>query len=256
MKDGVRYVQFGCSRHASRGAAICANGLTVTEKRLTEVILGALKTKLVKSGAATRFHEFFLKQLAVPQKGPADDDGRALDREIAIAEQQVKNVTKAIAQLGLDDDLTKQLDEERRRLHVLRDRRATTVTREHRSKVVPHPTVIDRYLNRFIAVLGTASVEGRQLLERHLDDVVLTPVGEGMERHYHASTAFKISVCLMRQTGWPMARNDNAKPQNASTPDSCEAEVEGKACCGGAMLKPSTTSIPYFVRLPPSRKTS
>ncbi|MCC6334298.1 MAG: recombinase family protein [Myxococcales bacterium] len=233
MKDGVRYVQFGCSRHASRGASICANGLTISEKRLTEAVLGALKAKLVKSGAATRFHEFLLKQLALAQKGPADDDGRALDREISVAEQQVKNVTKAIAQLGLDDDLTKQLDEERRRLQLLRDRRATTVTREDRSKVVPHPTVIDKYLKRFIAVLGTASVEGRQLLERHLDDVVLTPVGEGKERHYHATTAFKISVCLMRQTGWPMARNDNVEPQNASTPDSCEAEVEGKACCGG-----------------------
>jgi site-specific DNA recombinase len=233
MKDGVRYVQFGCTRHASRGDAICANGLTVSEKRLTEAILETLRVKLIKSGAAKRFQEMFLEQLAAAQKPPGDDATRTLDREIAAAEQQVKNVTQAIAKLGLDDDLTKQLDEERRRLQVLRDRRATTATTEDRSKVVPHPKVIEKYLKRFIATLSTASVEARQLLERHLDDVVLTPVGEGKGRHYHATTAFKISVCLMRQTGWPLPANDDTEPENASTPDSCEAEVEGLCSCGG-----------------------
>lgn len=47
VKDGVRYVQFGCTRHASRGNAICANSLTVSERRLTGSILDALKKKLI-----------------------------------------------------------------------------------------------------------------------------------------------------------------------------------------------------------------
>jgi hypothetical protein len=233
MKDGIRYVQFGCSRHASRGDSICANNLTVSEKRLTERVLGLLKEKLLKTDAAKRFNEMFTSQLSAEQKGPADEGTRQLDREIAMAELKVKNVTQAIATLGLNDDLGRQLDEDRRRLQQLRESRARTVTREDRSKVVPHPKVIQKYLRRFIEVLGTAPVEARQLLERHLDDVVLTPVGEGKERHYHATTAFKISVCLMRQTGLLTASNDDREARNTSTPAPRGTEVEGLWLCGG-----------------------
>lgn len=174
-----------------------------------------------------------MTELAAQQTAPADENTRQFDREIALAEQKVKNVTQAIAALGLDDDLAKQLDEERRRLRQLRERRANTVTREDRSKVVPHPKVIQKYLERFIEVLGAAPVEARQLLERHLDDVVLTPVGEGKDRHYHAATSFKLSVCLMRQSNLMPASNDNQESQNKSTSAPSGTEVEGLWSCGG-----------------------
>jgi Recombinase zinc beta ribbon domain len=36
VKAGVRYVSFGCTAHASRGPAICANGSTISERKITD----------------------------------------------------------------------------------------------------------------------------------------------------------------------------------------------------------------------------
>jgi len=34
VKNGVRYATFGCTAHQSRGASICSNGSTISEKRI------------------------------------------------------------------------------------------------------------------------------------------------------------------------------------------------------------------------------
>ena len=44
MKAGRSYSQYGCSARHHKGTSVCANGLTIGEARLTEAVLGALRS--------------------------------------------------------------------------------------------------------------------------------------------------------------------------------------------------------------------
>jgi site-specific DNA recombinase len=223
-KNGVRYVQFGCNRHWTRGDAVCPNNLTVSEKLLTGRVVDALSKLLRRPDLAKKFYAYFREQLAAEMTRVAsDDDARRFDQQVAAAEQRVKNVTAAIAKLGLDDTLTQQLDAEKQQLQAAREQRAALLTRDTRTKVVPHASVIERYLRDLVTTLSSDPQQARELLQRHLETVVLTQIGEGGERHYHASTAFNLSACLRR----------GGNPRDATTPVLGGTEVAGKSSCGG-----------------------
>jgi site-specific DNA recombinase len=54
-KKGVGYTALGCGTHHSRGQAICANGRSVSERKLTQAVVGALRERLLEPDLAARF---------------------------------------------------------------------------------------------------------------------------------------------------------------------------------------------------------
>jgi len=60
----------------------------------------------------------------------------------------------------------------------------------------------------------------------------MTPVGEGRSRHYHATGAFDLSLCL-----------------NAETPEPCGAGVSVNASCGGPLQGFPETRVPFAVAI-------
>jgi hypothetical protein len=46
VKNGVRYAQFACSAHRSRGHSICSNPTTIGEKKITAAILTEMRELL------------------------------------------------------------------------------------------------------------------------------------------------------------------------------------------------------------------
>jgi DNA invertase Pin-like site-specific DNA recombinase len=61
VKAGVRYVNFGCTAHSSRGGSICDNGTTVSEAKINTALIAALKELLAKPTATDAFVRAFAK---------------------------------------------------------------------------------------------------------------------------------------------------------------------------------------------------
>lgn len=63
IKAGVRYATFGCTTHNARGPSICPNSLTISERKATAAILGALQDALTDPLLAERFKHSFERRL-------------------------------------------------------------------------------------------------------------------------------------------------------------------------------------------------
>lgn len=217
FRNGVRYTQFGCSARASRGDSICANALTVSEKKLNAAILGALRDTLLEPGLLRRFVERFNARLA--SAGSKTTGGaEQLDKAIRLAEAAVLNLTDAVAKMGFSEALRERLADEEARLTDLRRARASVVKAPSGSKL-PAPAQVEGYVRDVLGTLEADTARGRELLRRHLGTVTLTPREEGGRRWYHAKGAFDLNAAL--------------DPENKLAPVAGGQLVRGKRLCGG-----------------------
>jgi len=194
-KDGstdpaLGYANYGCATNRSRGQAICSNVRTISERKLAEGVVRALKEQLTKPDLIARFVETFSKRFDQVLRG-TDTELRDLDRQVARAAGRVKNVTAAMAAAGFSEALLTQLKTEEEALAAAKARRAAA-SRDDRPKVLPHPRVIETYLRRLLDALDRYKARARELLARHMPPLVLTPDG----RSYRVTGGFNLSVCL------------------------------------------------------------
>lgn len=188
---------FGCSTNRSRGDAICANALTISERKATAAVVAALKHALSAPTLVQRFVDRFRERLTDLQGRSKGDATKKLDREVQLAEIAIKNLTDAIGRHGYSDAIGSQLKEQEAKLEILRQRRSATVTTQDRAKIVPHPKVIESYLTDLLKTLEADPVRGRALLEKHMGAITLTPESESPgRRFYRATGAFNLAASL------------------------------------------------------------
>ena len=193
-KAGVSYARFGCTAHYSRGAAICSNGLSLSEKKASRTLVNALKEKLDGPGVIERFVAKF-KQRTTTLRSEGSSGKDDSERRVRDCERRVANLTESLAKAGWSDALASKLREEEAQLGKLKSERSAAA-KEPGPHVVPHPTAIAGYLKNLFALLETDPVRGREILSRFVAPIVMTPEVEGPSRRYRATGAFNLAYFL------------------------------------------------------------
>lgn len=193
VKGGKRYARFGCTAHYSRGAAICANALTVSERKVSGTLVGALREKLDRPELVQGFVRSFQRRAAtLANQNPG---GRAAaEGRIRECERRIANLTDSLARIGWSDSLAERLRDEEAQLGRLRAERTAATRRAPPS--VPEPSAIAAYLKDLFPLLEADPVRGREILSRFLAPVVMTPETESPVRRYRATGAFNLSFLL------------------------------------------------------------
>ena len=193
MKAGVSYTRFGCTAHASRGASICSNALSISERKASQTLVNALRDKLDRPELVERFISVFRQRVAagLAHKPQAD----APDARLRDCERRIANLTEALAKVGWSEALAAKLREEEATLGTLKSERASAA-RQAPPPAIPDQATVAGYLKNLFAVLETDPVRGRELLSRFVSPVVMTPELEGPERRYRATGAFNLSFIL------------------------------------------------------------
>jgi 3-deoxy-D-manno-octulosonic-acid transferase len=98
QKAGASYARFGCTAHSSRGSAICANALSVSERRASRTLVDALRAKLARPELVERFVSAFRQRTAarLAEGTPAD----RLSERLRDCERRLANPTEALAKAG------------------------------------------------------------------------------------------------------------------------------------------------------------
>ncbi len=231
-KNGVRYVNMGCSAHSSRGDAICSNGLCVSERKLNAGILGALSKALLEpAGHLRTIVEQFQTWVAASKASPGEEAAR-LERAIQEADRAVRNLTEAVVQAGWSEALRERLREEENRLRELRHARAAMAKPPPAAASGEHVEAFMRDLLKQLGLtpIGVDVERGREVLRRHLGTVTLTPHAEGDRRFYAVKGAYDLA-CMFDLGSTPVPALD---PGSNSAPSwSAGGRVFGNKCCGG-----------------------
>ncbi|CAN5198736.1 recombinase family protein [soil metagenome] len=173
-KNGVRYANFGCTAFASRGGSICSNGSTISEKKVTEALLTALRETLSAPNVAEAFVQAFGDRVADRATvGTAD-----LERQLRAAETRVANATRLVVEAPDDLDMRRQREADRgevRRLQGEISDQAVAKTAR-----LPDRKAVIAAASRFLTAIATGAPErGREALARVMEPIVLTPKKEG-----------------------------------------------------------------------------
>ena len=117
-KGDVRYVQFGCTAHSSRGGAICTNAATVSERKINEALLETLANETLSiPNVMKEFAEQFENRASEKiEKGPGD-----LERELRAAENRVTSATRLMVEMPDDLDLRRQRESDQNEVRRLKD---------------------------------------------------------------------------------------------------------------------------------------
>jgi site-specific DNA recombinase len=216
LKKGVRYAQIGCNGNHSRGDAVCANKLSVSERLVVSRLLGSLQELVTSPELLKKFTAGVRKRLEQQQTDNRDDKLVALERQAREADRRVRNVTESLANLGWNDAIAEKLKEEQDQRAVLQTQ-LTAARQKHEAFVLPTDAVIKKHVTNLVKLLTADPARGREALGRCLRPFVLTPEGEQGKQHYRAVGALSLSLLLKTETP---ASND------------VEAGVSGYGSCG------------------------
>jgi site-specific DNA recombinase len=114
-KNDVGYTTLGCGTHASRGAAICSNGRTISAKKLMTEVLRVVRDPVTREA----FYRAWQQADARPAKTNTSEE--TLKKSIAQAESRVSNLIEALATVGYSPALAQSLKTEEVRLEQLRN---------------------------------------------------------------------------------------------------------------------------------------
>lgn len=194
-KNGTAYARFGCTTHYSRGASICPNGLSVSEKRTSRALVDALKGKLDRPHLVERFVARFRERTAA---GKNDGSGTCLKVEHSVrdSERRIANLTEALAKVGWSEAVASKLRLEEAALNRLKLEAGRLATPGPVRRSLPSAATIAGYLKGLLALLETDPARGRELLSRFVAPVVMNPERDGSKRVYRATGAFDLSFLL------------------------------------------------------------
>jgi DNA invertase Pin-like site-specific DNA recombinase len=249
-KAGAAYANFGCSINRSRGRAVCKNERTISERKVTDAVVRALREQLSSPDLVKTFVDSFSKHFEASVHEAADDCAD-LERQIEQAVARVKNITAAMAASGFSEALLAQLREEEARVGALK-RRLASATRESRPRILPHPRLIQKCIDQLLAFLEVDTEKARAALARHMPPLILTP-DRGT---YRITGGFNLSLFVEEE------------PSSAAAPagESMISEVGGTGIelartsptnsrCGAVLQSFSRVTIPGPFRLVPLRST-
>lgn len=217
VKKGVRYAQIGCNGNHSRGDAVCANKLSVSERLVVSRLLGSIQELVTTPELLKRFTTGVRKRLEQQQTENRDDKLVALERQLRESDRRVGNITESLAKVGWNEAIADKLKEEEGRRSALQAQVAAAQQKQE-TFVLPTDQVIKKHLANLVTLLTADPERGREALGRCLKPFVLTPEGDQGKQHYRAVGALNLSLLLKTETP---ASND------------VEAGVSGYESCGG-----------------------
>ncbi|MBL9015585.1 MAG: recombinase family protein [Myxococcales bacterium] len=181
-KNEVRYANFGCSAYHSRGKAICANSASISEKKITEALLDALRDTLRVPVIAEAFAAAFEKRIGDrAQLGTGD-----LEKLLRAAETRVTNATRLIVEMPDDLDLRRQRAADQEEVRRLKSEIAAQGAAG--TAAVPDRKSIAAATGRLLTAIAEEAPErGRAILAEVMGPLTLTPKEERPERFIEAS---------------------------------------------------------------------
>lgn len=171
-KGNETYRQFGCTTHATRGASVCSNNKTISEKKAAEGVVREVRKLLERPGIADELATLFATKMAAVTK---TDVAERLAKEISQAEKKIRNLFDAVGKLGLSDSLAESIREAEERLKALRARKVEGSG----AKVLAHPAKVQHAIRNILETLEKDSLKARELLKKHIGALVLTPTEDG-----------------------------------------------------------------------------
>ncbi len=168
QKAGVRYVQFGCTAHSSRGGSICSNSMTISERKITEAFVEKLTETLSIENVMSEFEQQFeadvTKQRAA---GPKE-----LERELRAAEARVTSATRLMIEMPDDLDIRRQREADQAEVRQLTAEIAARAT----AAAIPNKKEIAKVAKKLLAAVADAAPErAREALATALTPLILTP---------------------------------------------------------------------------------
>ncbi|MCX5746053.1 MAG: zinc ribbon domain-containing protein [Proteobacteria bacterium] len=193
-KAGVRYANFGCTTHRSRGTAICANATTVSEKKVTAALIDALRDTLASPEVQEIFANAFKRRVGERSKAAKPVD---FEQQLRAAQQRVQNATRLIVEMPDDLELRRQREADKtevRRLQAVMTAQAEPAT----PRVIPDAAAIKASLAKFLNVVASEAPErGREALARTMSPLTVTPSPKGEKPgHLSVTGSFNLASCL------------------------------------------------------------
>lgn len=101
VKGGVPFSQYGCSARHAKGAAVCGNRLTVSEKRINASVLDALRGYFTSPDFESYLEASFVaNQRQRERDARREDDVARLEAEVRSAESRIDKVTSVALVVG------------------------------------------------------------------------------------------------------------------------------------------------------------
>lgn len=188
VKNGRRYPTFGCSAYRSKGEAICANRMTVSEMKVTSTAFAAIQTLLDDPALPDAFVAGFNERLGEERHGVAAH----IDPEIAELEKRAHNLGEAIAVAGWSMTLGTQLKAVEERLTQLRGVAAAQTTNQTQPVVALDAEQLRRYFGELALLVDAARTTGTGNPKAWLGEVKLTPREVDGRRFYSASGLIRL----------------------------------------------------------------
>lgn len=195
VKDGEKvYRTLGCVTHKSRGNAICANGRTISERKVMTALVSHLETHLSSPDRVERFVAAFKARFAAQAR--PDDQRVGLENQLTRQEALVGNILQALVAVPGSPALAAKLAAEEATLQRLRTELAALTPTAQR--VLPHPAAIAAFVGNLQKLIAENPLAAAKVLRRALTPFRISYVGEGKWR---LSGALDTSVCDSKSSG-------------------------------------------------------
>ncbi len=179
---GSKYRNIKCSANHSKGAEICPNGASISERKAHVGLVETVRASLQDEALFTRFDSTFaalwkqeMNELA------AAPETAALDAEIQKTEGKVARLAGLVAENNDIEALLRQLRVEEAKLKDQRAERAAVVTKVETPPPPPFPSMaqLSTMFDDVVGTLSPAPHAARKTLAARFGPVVLTPLGDG-----------------------------------------------------------------------------
>lgn len=190
VKAGRRYVNYGCTAHSSRGGSICSNSETISERKISQALIGALREILTGPDVAAAFSNAFARRVAESNRG---DSAADLERLLASAQKRVTNATRLLIE-DPDDREVREL-REASRVEVRRIETEISSQSPRTSRALPDPATLRAAMSGFLeSLLQTAPELGRAALVRCVSPLTVTPKREGPGHRFQVTGSVDLAA--------------------------------------------------------------
>jgi site-specific DNA recombinase len=176
-----RVYNYGCGTRQSRGASACSNKSTVSEARILEASLAALRSLLSSDDFESWVADEALEVRRELERATQRADERAAaEADVRAAQKRIDNLTEAICSVGVNDILAAKLRAEEKKLLDAKQRLATAVAPKKAPPVPPVVTAtVMKLMDRLEVLAQHKPAEAREALAGIIESIVLTPGPDG-----------------------------------------------------------------------------
>lgn len=119
-RSSTGYANFQCTTHSSRGASICANDRTVSERKVNAVLITTLKEKFADPQAIEMFVAGFEDTIRDLEAARDDVEVASLEKQLRTVERELAELINLVATVGYSETLAEQVKQREQRKATLK----------------------------------------------------------------------------------------------------------------------------------------